>query len=317
MQQINYTQPKSAEVRWEWIGHAWKLFTSDPGTWILMQLTIFVLFVLCIVPIFMIFGISSFFAARDFDDPSPASGIGDFTPLALLYFPVLFVVVIAGAAYLISGLYRTAIKQARGQSISVSDLFSGRDCFLPVLGYLILFSIITLGISLIFNLPGFIVPEIGALTSIVGWLAALVITGSMFFALPMIVDRRAGVVEAMRKSFELTRSNLIMYTIFAFIVSLLSGMGVLLCLIGVLITYHFSITVPAVAYRDVIGLPGAQNYDQFAVPPPPNYSGTPSQEEFAPPTPPQDQSQKSVVCPTCGATLLRATNFCNQCGGKL
>jgi hypothetical protein len=315
MEQINHPQIRSSEVRWEWIGHAWKMFTSDPGTWILIQLTLFGS--LFIFSFFMniVVGLTTALTIDLNEDSMPANGF-EAIPWASIPLIIIFSFIqLVGSAFLYSGYFRTAIKQARGQAISLADLFSGRDCFLSVLGFIILVYLMLFGVALIFFLPSFVNPDIGMVTIIAGFLACLLILTSMFFALPLIVDRKAGIFEAMRQSFELTRSHLLMYTLFAIIVGLLGISGFFLCLIGILITSHFLVTVPAVAYRDVIGLPNAQSYDQFTVPPPPNYS--PSQEQFVSATPPQDQVQNPVVCKSCGATLLRATNFCNQCGSKL
>jgi hypothetical protein len=317
MEQIDNTQIRSSEVRWEWIGHAWKMFTSDPGTWILMQLTIYGL--LFIFSFFMniVVGLTTVLTTDLSEDSMPAGGF-EGIPWASVPLIIIFSLIhLVGSAFLYSGYFRTAIKQARGQAISLADLFSGRDCFLSVLGFMLLVYLMLTGVFLIFFLPSFVSPAIGMVTMIAGLLACLLIMTSMFFALPLIVDRKAGIIEAMRQSIELTRSHLLMYTLFAIIVGLLGLSGFLLCLIGFFITSHFLVTVPAVAYRDVIGLPSVQSYDQFAVPPPPTYSGIAPQEQFVSATPPQDQIQNPVVCKSCGATLLRATNFCNQCGSKL
>jgi hypothetical protein len=321
MEEINYPQIRSSEVRWEWIGHAWKLFTSDPGTWILMFLTVFILLTLCNIPIYLMFGLA-IFSGRDFDEPSTGADLGgaDLGAMSLgLLIPIIFLYIFVTCVFLflLSGLYRTAIKQARGQSISLADLFSGRDCFLSVVGYQFLLIIISIFLYMVFFLPALIIPGIEGLTLLAASLVYLLFSGLMFYALPLIIDRRAGVLEAMRKSIELTRSNIIMYTIFFVVVMLLSGVGFFACIIGLFVTLPFFITVPAVAYRDVLGLPGAQSYDQFAVPPPPNYSVTAPQEELVSATQPPDQIINPVVCPSCGVTLLRATNFCNQCGSKL
>jgi len=316
MQQINYPQPRSSEVRWEWIGHAWKLFTSDPATWILMLLTGFVLIAVCTIPITMIFGFAVF-SGTDFEEPVPGTGFGAMSAGIIVTTILLYIVMLFVTSFVYSGFFRTAIKQARGQSISLADLFSGRDCFLSVLGFQFLMLIAYISLYVIFYLPALILPGIEVLTLLAAYLVYFVMYGLMFFALPLIVDRRAGVLDAMRKSIELTRSNLIMYAIFFFVVALLSFVGIFGCGIGLLVTAPFIVTVPAVAYRDVLGLPGAQNYDQFAVPPPPNYSDPVPQQQYVSATQPQDQVQNPVVCPSCGATLLRATNFCNQCGGKL
>jgi hypothetical protein len=316
MQEINYPQTRSSEVRWEWIGHAWKLFTSDPGTWILMLLTGFILFVLLTIPLSLIISFTAL-SGSDFEEPTPEAGL---TAMPLGFLVILGFIYLLGiffSSFLLSGLYRTAIKQARGQAITLSDLFSGRDCFLSVVGYQILIFIAFLSLYSIFYLPALLMPGIEPLSILAAYLVYLLFNGLMFFALPLIVDRRASVLGAMKKSFELTRANLIMYTIFLLVVILLSAVGIFGCGIGLLVTVPFFITVPAVAYRDVLGLPGAQSYDQFAVPPPPNYSVTAPQEELVSATQPQDQIKNPVVCPSCGVTLLRATNFCNQCGSKL
>src|SRR5215475_1444291 len=151
-------QPQYAPgVRWEWIGEAWKLFINAPATWIFMQLIAMALVVVAILPIFLIIG--GFGAI--------ARGVGgSASPLALLIIPVIFLVILLGGAYLTSGFYRTAIRQASGEAISVSDLFSGGDVFLSVLGYFILLSIAEAIIGLIIGIPSYIVEAFRPLTDI-------------------------------------------------------------------------------------------------------------------------------------------------------
>lgn len=322
-----------AEVRWEWIGDAWKLYTNNPGAWIgMILISAVIAIVLVVLPIALIFVPMGIFASNN--DPGAALATAGF---ALLLIPVFLIVVLLAAAYLSSGMYRAAIRQARGETISVGDLFSGGDCFLRVLGLLVLLTIAQIVIAFVFSVPGMIVEPLQSLGSAARNIPYLIINGFIFFAIPLIVDRNAGVFEAISASIEATKSQWWMFAIFAFVLGLLSGIGVVGCFVGLLVTMPFYFTTPAIAYRDTFGLPGARNYEEFSVPPPPpdyrNYTPpqTPAQEmqaqQWSAPTyvtpqpPPQSQPPQpgstTATCPHCGATLARMLNFCNQCGRPL
>lgn len=329
----NIMAVKRAEVRWEWIGDAWKLFTNNPGAWIgMILITAVITTVLVVIPIAFIFVPMGIFASNN--DTGAALATAGF---AVLLFPVLLIVMLLAAAYLFSGMYRAAIRQAQGETISVGDLFSGGDCFLRVLGLLVLIVIAQFVIAFVFSVPGMVVEALKPLGSAAANIPALIINGFIFFAIPLIVDRKAGVFEAISASIEATKSQWWMFAIFAFVVGLLSFIGVIGCGVGLLVTLPFCFTTPAIAYRDTFGLRGAQNYDAFSMPPPPpdyrtyTQSQTPAQEMRAqpwtaptyvtPPPAPQSQPPQSgsttAACPHCGATLARAVNFCNQCGRPL
>jgi hypothetical protein len=319
-------QENAPGVRWEWIGEAWKLFTSAPATWIFMQLTAMALVFIAIVPIVIVFG--GFGAIM-------VGGRFDASPLLLLMILVILLVMLLGGAYLTSGFYRTAIRQARGEAISVSDLFSGGDVFLSVLGYLILLSIAEAVIGLIIGIPSYIVEAFRPLTDIASRLVGVMVAGPLLFVIPQIVDGRAGVIESIRASVKLTQPYLLTYMLFAVVIALLGASGLIACLVGIFVTAPFGFTIPAVAYRDVFGLQGAQTYDQFMTPAqPPYYDAQPQVEtpyspappqgqpwstpaySSTPPQPPQSEST-THTCPHCGATLTRMLNFCNQCGRPL
>ena len=319
MQQLN-----APSVRWEWISEAWKLFTNNPGAWIGMILISAVIgIVLVILPVTLIFIPMGIFASKN--EPGVAlatAGLG-----LLLLIPVLLIVIFLSTAYLCSGMYSAAIRQVKGEAISVGDLFSGGDCFLRVLGLIVLVTIAQLAVRFAFSVPGLIIEELAPLGRLASSIPSIIISGFIFFAIPLIVDRKMGVFEAISASVKATKAQWWMFAIFAFVLGLLSGVGLLGCLVGILVTAPFYFTTPAVAYRDTFGLPGAQNYEAFP-PPPPDYrdyapSQAPAQPQapaWEPPpnygsTPTPESATKT--CPHCGATLARAVNFCNQCGRPL
>jgi hypothetical protein len=145
----------------------------------------------------------------------------------------------------------------------------------------------------------------------------------------MIVEGGKGTIDAIKASVEVTKRDWLMFTLFAIALALIAGAGGIACGVGVLATYPLLFLGHALAYRDLVGMPGAHSQGQFmAPPPPPDYrdyapAQTPAQPQapaWAPPpnygsTPAPESAAKT--CPHCGATLARAVNFCNQCGRPL
>jgi hypothetical protein len=150
----------------------------------------------------------------------------------------------------------------------------------------------------------------------------------------MIVEGGKGTIDAIKASIEVTKRDWIMFTIFAVALYIIAIAGSLACGVGVLATLPLLFLGHALAYRDLVGIPGAQMEGQFmAPPPPPDYRDyAPHQAPAQPQAPSQPQSPAwapqnygstptpeaaAKTCPHCGATLARAVNFCNQCGRPL
>jgi hypothetical protein len=293
------TPARKIEVRWEWIGEAWKLYTSNPGAWIgMIVIAAIIAILLVVVPIALFIIPAGLFANNN--DPSAAFATAG---LAMLLIPVLLIVWLLIGAYLTSGLFRAAIRQSQGQGISVGDLFSGGDSFLRVLGLLVLITLAQIVLSVIFAVPGMIIEELAPIGRLAGNIPSLIISGSIFFAIPLIVDRRMGVFDAIKTSIDATKSQWWMFAIFVLVLGLLSGIGMIACGLGLLVTAPFYFTTPAIAYRDAFGLPGAQNYESYPPPPPPDYrSYSPSQAPAAQPdygsyTPSQTPDYRSYTPP--------------------
>ncbi|HEY7181578.1 MAG TPA: zinc-ribbon domain-containing protein [Blastocatellia bacterium] len=319
---------KKVEVRWDWIGAAWKMYTNQPGAWIGMVLITGIIGILLVaLPIVLILIPAGIFAAN-----GETGGIFAAAGLTLLLLPVLLIAWLLLGTYLTSGMYRAAIRQAQGQSVAVGDLFSGGDCFPRVLGLMILGIIANCVVGFVFAVPGMIIDGLAPLGNL-AYIVSVIIYGFIFFAIPLIIDRNMGVFAAISASIEATKSQWWMFAIFVVALGLLSFAGAP-CLVGLLVTLPFLFTTTAVAYRDTFGLPGAQDYDVFTPPAPPDYRGyTPSQAPAEQPAPPPWAAQTFVspsvappapapestsgTCPHCGATLARVMNFCNQCGHPL
>ena len=305
MQQVN-----APGVRWEWISEAWNLFTKQWSVWVLMMLVMFLatlaIYLVVYLPLFGVLMAMTPSFPRDGEIPTaPVFPVG-----LLILFPVIFLAITCVMSWLMGGLYHTAFKQVRGEQIRVGDLFSGKKYFVRILGAGLLIGIAySIGLFLLF-------------------IPALIVAGLTFLTVPMIVEGGKGTIDAIKESIKITKSDWIMFTLFAIALGFIAGAGGIACGVGALATWPLLFLGHALAYRDCVGMPGAQGQGQFMPPPPPDYrdyapSQTPAQPQAPAWAPPPDYGAKPTpesaakTCPHCGATLARAVNFCNQCGRPL
>lgn len=142
--------------------------------------------------------------------------------------------IVAGvpAMILAGGMYKAALKHIRGDMVAVADLFDIGDIVGPLIVAGILINIgVAIG-TLLCILPGFVV------------------LGLWMFSIPLVVDRGMEGVSAMRESWNALRGQWAMAAIFAFVVGLIGGVGILLCGVGVLFTAPIAILSSALLYRD-------------------------------------------------------------------
>ena len=275
----------------EWISEGWKMFTAQWKGWVLISLGLF-----CAVAIpvmaFVIFLYAALIAAALQQDPSAAAPLSTFLIFGSLF--LFGLVMLPLSALLMGGMHRAALKQLRGGQVEFSDLFSARDQYLPLLGAMLLIGLLV-GIGwMVCVIPGFIV-------------AAL-----LFFTIPLIIDRKLGVIDAMKASSEMTKPNLLMFTLFAFVVHLIASAGTYACYIGLLATVPLLFTMTAAAYRDCFGLEGATALPPAAEPwsgasySPPALASSPPPLSTPPPA--------ATVCPNCEAALPASARFCFRCG---
>lgn len=283
-------------VRWgEWIGEGWQMFADKWPVWVGQMAIVFLAFTISAVPLFL-----TVFAAimRASQTKEPFELPETFLQLMLM---MIFVATLGGS-FLLAGLHRTAFKQLRGEPIRVSDLFSGGDVFLPIAGACAVITILTvLGFSLCI-------------------LPAFVVAGMLHFTIPLIVERKLSIGEALSASYNATKSDWPMFVLFVFVLGLLAGLGGYAFYIGLVVSYPLYFTITAIAYRDIFGVTGARSFrnQQKA---PTSYAEAPWPPGTVPPPPqfvtPQEPEQTLTICVNCGTAISRAARFCNKCGNPL
>jgi len=89
--------------------------------------------------------------------------------------------------------------------------------------------------------------QIGAMLCII---PGLILAGLWMLTLPLIVDKKMGVIEAMSASFNALKSDMLTATLFYLVLSLVAAIGALLCGVGALFTYPLFPLAIAIVYRD-------------------------------------------------------------------
>lgn len=189
------------------ISRAWALLQPNLGTWI-------VAFLIFLAINFVIVGVLSQITRR-----ASFMLVANFIPMIVAYF-------------LFGGLYRMAIKQVRGQTPDINDMFSITDVLPALLVASLLVGAATAIGALFCILPGYLV------------------MGLLLFAIPLVVDKRMEAVPAITLSLDTLKPQMGMAFVFALVVGLLGGVGALLCGVGVLITGPLALLSAAVLYND-------------------------------------------------------------------
>lgn len=275
-----------ATVRWgEWIGEGWQMFANQWQGWLLLMLVFVVIMAVPLVPLYILIFAAQFATINDPDAQAPP-----FLFFALM--PIIYLLIIFGSAYLMSGAYRAAFRQMRGERIQVGDIFSAGDVFLRVAGAVLLIGVLSVIGALLCFFPG------------------LIVAGLFSFTLPLIIDGKLGVIDAMRASFERTKGNWFMFTLFILVVSLLAQIGSVACGIGIIVTFPLYFTIHTVAFRDLFGVSGAH---RFLAQQAPAAAADPQQW-----SPPVQSAGTGLKCPRCSAPVLSpSAKFCNVCGATL
>ena len=126
-----------------------------------------------------------------------------------------------------------------------------------------------------------VLPVLGQLLSIAaGW----AIAACVLFVFPLIIDRNAGAIDAIKLSFETIRPAFWGFFGFAVLISVVSGIGAAICGVGWLVAGPLTTIAVAIAYRDNLEEASVIELEAPAAPQPPV-----EPPPVVPPTPPAPQ----------------------------
>lgn len=165
-----------------------------------------------------------------------------------------------------AGMYVMALKRFRGEAIAGATVFEGFRHFWPTLFLYLLMGLLALPMGLLAvaaQLAILMLSERPAGldgSGVVFWLGcavglALPLTVA-FYAVPLIVDRKMGALEALSASWAVTRTDFASYLGMALVLSLLAWSGLLLCWFGLMFTIPLLPAAQVAAYRYHFRAPG-------------------------------------------------------------
>jgi len=267
--------PPTGRVNFSWLGQAWTLFSAQTGVWI----GAFLLYLLISLVLLFLWAI-----------PTGVLNIAQQTYVAILnhttpnirpqnpYYEFarqqgFSLLLAAGNAIFLAGLSRMALRQARGEPISVGGVFSAFPYIMPLVivavfttGAVVLLEALLIGLLHLTGMPG---AQAVSLVGLLVLIPNIVLEGLLMFAPLLILDRGANAVDAMLGSIRLLKGQSLMGILFYFVVSLVGYLGAFLCVVGMLVTYPIFLISVAVGY--------------FALTQP--HTASPPPNPYAPPTP--------------------------------
>jgi hypothetical protein len=194
--------------------------------------------------------------------------------LLLLITLVLLVLIVVGWIAMIfvlpplgAGFTIVALAQLKGEPWTFSDFFGGFKWYGSILGVTMIILLISLACMLPVIIAYVVIiaaaqarggppgPEI--LVVIPGYLVS--IPAMTFFqvrflyAIPLIIDRNFGAMEALRGSWKLTQGHFWMTFLVWFLLQLINQAGAAACYIGMLFTFPLVILVPTAGYLLIAG----------------------------------------------------------------
>jgi len=280
---VNYGGPPAGgfsnapmgRVDFSWIGQAFELFKANWVIWIVAALMQYVPTVIGAI-------IGGVFGATETQHtaypqspygalhglPSVSTGLntlnGHLPPVIALAFDILSLLYFG---WLNGGIYTTAVKQVRGELISVSDLFNGGSLLWRMLGYTFIYYLAYL-VGLAFCIvPGYLV------------------LGLLLPGFALIADGQT-VGNAISRSMTAMSRDILSAATFSFVMQLVMFVSLIPCCLGLFVTIPMYLLIPALAYRDMIGMPGGTTSPAYRMPSgfsPPQSSVWPPPPEARPP----------------------------------
>lgn len=234
-------RPFSAD---EVLARSWEIFKAQMGT----------VFGVVIVPL-LIDLLYQFAGQRMAETVDQQSAMGRLAEVMFTLSGVLIRI------WLACGSTMALIKIARGDEAQVSDVFHGGPYVLRTIGASLLYGLGLFPVFALMFAPAGLLYLAGNLTAalvaaVVGFLASMaaaLLTAARFYQYTyLIIDQDAGVVESLRRSFQITRGHTLTL-VGLFLIAMVVGVGgVLLCFVGYFFTMSWSLLLLACVYVALI-----------------------------------------------------------------
>jgi hypothetical protein len=309
-EQSGITSPIIGQINFGWISESWRFFAAQMGIWVTATLILAAPTVIFLVIFYGMMWATMF--PTGFSPPTytpavqPPGGHGFPAPLtpgvamnsrmAWMYPAEIGfgLVYLFWSSYLYGGMFRMAVRQVRGLSIEIRDIFRGGALFGRMLGamFLLVFSAYFLE-AVCLGPAGLLIWKHGPTAAIIvaGVVGVLLLIALLLAANGVLMPTFAlmadgdGVFAALKRSIRAMQGHWASAAGFAFVLGVLVYASELPCAIGLLATIPMVFLVCALAYRDMIGMPN------MVPPPAPFYA--PADAGVWPPAPAAPQANSA------------------------
>lgn len=166
------------------------------------------------------------------------SDLGGYILPSLIFFVLSMTIVCAGP--MLCGFYHLIFQRMKGKPAAVGDIFKGFDVFVNALiAYIIVFAVVFI----------FYLIPIMFVNLILGFLAG----APFIFVFPLIWEKRLPFTQAIKESLQMFIENWTDLVPFYVVGSIVGGIGVVLCGVGIILTFPIYLYATACLYRDWIG----------------------------------------------------------------
>jgi len=185
--------------------------------------------------------------------------------------------------YIMLGVIRQCLYLARGGvGFQTTMMFPPFMMYLKMVGLMLLFFCIIYGVMLLILLPAGIVcliaylagmfanndPSVGAIVLIAGAILCCVIgvcagvwvSIRLYLAQVFIADQDAGIMDSMRYAWRITSGNFWMLLVAVFVLGMCSIVGIVLCVVGIILTIAIGWLGTTLVYLQLTGQPNGLDY---------------------------------------------------------
>lgn len=269
-----YVPPRRASL--EWINEAWRLFSAQAGTWIVSCIVAILLPLVLYFIFAFALGLTAALSAQSRSGfgsgggaPGLSAGLIIFIALFWLVYGLLYM------PFIYSGVYRMATRQVRGEPIGIGDIFGGGATTLRMLGYQIVYGLIGFALALVLSLPLSLLHLVSFsvfthqntnptgmpnIAGIFAWesvfLFCYLMVAVLFFPVHSQVADGEGVFAAMGRSASAMKTQILPTLGLLFLFGLLYFVSAIPCGLGLFVTIPMFWLLSALAYRDMVGMPG-------------------------------------------------------------
>ena len=268
----------TVRINFGWIKQAWTLFSAQSGLWVGAVLLSFligaVMFIVFGLPTGLFDGLQSVYYSVYLHKQAPPVPL----PNPTLEFAKgeVFGILVGGASMILSGgLYQMALRQIRGEPISVFGVFSAFPQSLPLFLVGCVVPIVS-GIAealLKWPLHHFLPPLSETFINNFSLVLSTLLNGLLMFAPFLVLDANASIPDALVGSVRLLKGQVLRGLWFYIVASVAGGLGLIFCGVGMLATYPvflFSVTLAYLAMtRSVQPVPEFDPSPAGVWPPPP------------------------------------------------